>query len=147
MTLARVRSAFNAPWIALVFGTIYVLSQTALCLMIAPLGTGAVLRMQCTFFSAGDYVAYFGELRQRGRRRLAQWQCRRTAGVKAAPGGYPHRARWLPARCHAGRLRIRIRGNQRAEREHGARSRAEDVFGVRSIAVTIAAASPGSGRL
>lgn len=66
MTLARVRSAFNAPWIALVFGTIYVLSQSALGFMIAPLGTGAVLRMQCTFFSAADYVAYFGELRQRG---------------------------------------------------------------------------------
>jgi len=64
MTLKQVRSVFSAPWIAIVFGTIYVLSQAAITSIIDPIGAGSLFRMQCTFFSAANYLAFFGELRR-----------------------------------------------------------------------------------
>lgn len=59
-TLMRLRDRLNLPWLALLSGVVFLLSQTLILLTLAPLDDpSALLRMQLTYTSAEQYLAQF----------------------------------------------------------------------------------------
>lgn len=60
LTLPRLRTLFNLPWLLLVSGIVFAISQTALALTLVPLGEPETLfRVQLLFTTAADYQAQF----------------------------------------------------------------------------------------
>lgn len=60
LTTARLRTAFNLPWLLCISGLVFLLSQTLLGLAFAPLGgPDTLLRIQLGFTSAEAYQAQF----------------------------------------------------------------------------------------
>lgn len=66
MRLSSLRLHFNAPWLIVVSGVLYAVSQAALANIFARIGTANFLIMQTTFFQAQDYVDFFAHLRAEG---------------------------------------------------------------------------------
>ncbi|AJD49025.1 hypothetical protein S7S_13065 [Isoalcanivorax pacificus W11-5] len=60
LTLPRLRTLLNLPWLMLVSGIVFIISQTALALTLVPLGEPEILfRVQLLFTTAADYQAQF----------------------------------------------------------------------------------------
>lgn len=62
MQLANLRRWFNAPWIFVVTGCLYLLSQAALGAIFDRIGTAELFNMQVSFFSAEQYLQFFSQL-------------------------------------------------------------------------------------
>src|SRR5690606_18817520 len=60
LTLPRLRTLFNLPWLLLISGIVFTISHTALMLALTPLGEpDIVFRIQLLFTKAADYQAQF----------------------------------------------------------------------------------------
>lgn len=67
LTLGRLRTLFNLPWLLAVSGIVFVLSQIALALTLSPLGgPDAMLRVQLLFTTAAEYQAQFSSWQEAG---------------------------------------------------------------------------------
>ncbi|WP_018353379.1 hypothetical protein [Longispora albida] len=66
LSLSRIRSNVGVPWLAWVSGIVWAVSQTALAVLTIPLGSPGVFEVQCTFFTASQYLRHFGDLEARG---------------------------------------------------------------------------------
>lgn len=67
LTLGRLRILFNLPWLLAVSGIVFLLSQIALALTLAPLGgPEAILRVQLLFTSAAEYQSQFSSWQDAG---------------------------------------------------------------------------------
>lgn len=67
LSLERLRQAFSALWILVVFGAVYAVSQLVILVVINPIGAASFLQLQCLGLHASDYLTTFN-----------QWQ---TAGI------------------------------------------------------------------
>jgi hypothetical protein len=57
--LENLRKTFSHPWMALVFGVIYLVSQITIGALLEHLGPAEIGRLQVTGFSAGTYIETF----------------------------------------------------------------------------------------
>lgn len=64
MTLSQLRRFFNAPWLVGISALLFLVSQATIGSILHPIGAATLLKVQTTFFSAQDYLAFFAELRQ-----------------------------------------------------------------------------------
>ena len=56
---SRVRRVFSATWVSVLFGVVYVVSQSLIAAILRPIGAADFLRLQCLGFRASDYLATF----------------------------------------------------------------------------------------
>ena len=65
LSLSNLRREFGRPWLIVVFGVAYVISQVTIIAILGPI-EDAMIRLQTTGTSASDYLAVFGAWQESG---------------------------------------------------------------------------------
>ncbi len=65
LSLANLRHEIGRPWLIVVFGVAYVISQVTIIAILGPI-EDAMIRLQTTGTSASDYIAVFGAWQESG---------------------------------------------------------------------------------
>lgn len=63
---SRVRGVFSATWVIVLFGAVYVVSQSLIAAILRPIGAADFLRLQCLGFRASDYLDTFSRWEHSG---------------------------------------------------------------------------------